>query len=232
MKSQLRLIAWAAAGILVVVTGWLPARAQDESAEPPPPALGKTAIVDIAVVSREYQALQQKDAELRDLKARRIAYLESLTAFAFLSETNFNEVLEILGTPPASEEKSARLAELADLSEQNLRRLRELEVKDPRTAQETEHFNMLRELSRDRREQLQQLEADMAREYDEHVAMAQRELMQNVEAAVGEYAQQNGYTLVLDGSVVIYGGEDITRAIIAKLNPPAEEAGEATEPEQ
>ncbi|MCK4324230.1 MAG: hypothetical protein KAW89_06840, partial [Armatimonadetes bacterium] len=52
------------------------------------------------------------------------------------------------------------------------------------------------------------------------------ELMGNVEQTIAEYAQENGYDIVLERISVWYGGEDISRAIIDRLNPPAEPAPE------
>jgi len=80
-----------------------------------------------------------------------------------------------------------------------------------------------------RQQQLAQLETTINQQYQERVATARKELMDKVEEVIAQYAQENGYDIVLDRAFVLYGGEDITRAIIDRLNPPVEAAHPAPE---
>ena len=198
--------------------------------EPQPPAAAKVAFVDIPTVSSEYQALQEKDAELKAWLAGRSDYLESLQNFIFLAEDNFNEVLVIIDQPrPIAAEKVERLNEREALSLQKEQLHRDLESKSPRTTEEADKFSVLREGLFARQQQLLQLEATINQQYQERVATAREELMDNVEEAIAQYAQENGYDIVLDQAFVLYGGEDITWAIIDRLNPPLEAAPLAEE---
>jgi len=202
-----------------------------QEAEPQPPAPANVAFVDISAVSSEYQALQTKDAELKAWLGGRGDYLQSLQDFIFLSEDNFNESLAILGQPKSiADEKLKRLDELEALSLQKEQLYRDLESKSPRTTEEADKFSTLREGLIARQQQLAQLEAIINQQYRERVEAARTELMGTVEQAVAEYAQENGYDIVLDRAFVLYGGEDITQAIIDKLNPPAEPASEEETP--
>ena len=229
-------LCWAAI-TLIALASYGEVWGQDEGGEQPPEPSSQTfqkvAIVDISVISDEYQALQEKDAELKAWMNEQHSYLQSLGVFIFLSETNFNEVREILNMArPLPDEKQARLDELKALAEQKQSLFAELEAKSPRTAEETDAFSTLQEVRNARQQQLAQLEESIYQQYEQRVVMAREQLMRNVEAVIDEYAQQNGYDLVLDHSFVLYGGENITRAIIDKLNPqPAgeTEAGEGSE---
>jgi len=194
-----------------------------QEAESQPSADAKVAFVDISTVSSEYRALQEKDVELKAWLAGRRDYLQSLQDFIFLSEDNFNESLAILDQPrPIADDKVKRLDELAALSTQKEKRFRELESKSPRTTEEADEFSALREVVGARQQQLAQLEAVINQQYQERVETVRQELMRNVEEAIAQYAQNNGYGIVLDRAFVLYGGDDITRAIIERLNPPAE----------
>jgi len=126
---------------------------------------------------------------------------------------------------PIPQDKSQRLDELAALSQQKEQRFRELESKSPRTTEEADEFSTLREGFSGRQQQIQQLEIGINQQHQQQVEQARQQLMRNVEQAIAEYAQQHGYDLVLDHAFVLYGGDDITRAVIDKLNPPA--AGES-----
>ncbi len=200
-----------------------------QEAEPQPPAPAKIAFVDISAVSSEYQALQKKDAELKAWLTGRHDYLVSLQGYIFLSEDNFNEALAIVDQPrPIADEKLKRLDELSALSAQKEQTFRDLESKSPRTTEEADQFSTLREGMIARQQQIKQLENDINQEYQKRVMTARDELMSTVEEAIAQYAREKGYDIVLDRAFVLYGGENITRAIIDKLNPPAE-AAPATE---
>ena len=232
MTLPQRTVTLAIAISIPLLTGLMAARGQE--AEPQPPAGARVAFVDISAVSNEYQALQKKDAELKAWLTGRHDYLVSLQDYIFLSEDNFNEVLAILDQPkPIPDDKLKRLDELAALSAQKEQTFRELESKVPRTTEEADQFSTLREGMIARQQQIRQLENDINEEYQKRVKAARDELMRNVEEVIAQYAQENGYDIVLDRAFVLYGGEDITRAIIDRLNPPAEAApatGEATTP--
>ncbi len=232
MIPQRRIAVSLVASSLLILTSWLTAWSQEEPTGSSSAAVGKVAVVDITIVGEEYVALQEKNAELQAWLSRRAFYLESLEDYVFLSEDNFSEVLEILNmAPPVPDEEQARLEEIAALSEQKELRFAELEAKSPRTTAEAEEFSTLREVRDGRRRDLGELAMSIDEEYQQQLTLARRQLMRNVEQAVADYAQEQGYDLVLERAVVIYGGDDITRAIIARLNPPAqpvEETGEAT----
>jgi len=211
--------------VILLATGLAATWAQE--AEPQPPAAGKVAFVDISTISSEYQALQEKDAELKAWLAGQGDYLQSLQVFIFLAEDNFNEVLAIVNLPkPIPAEKVERLDELEALSLQKEQRFLELQSKSPRTTAEADKFSVLREGRNARLQQLAQLEAAINQQYQERITTAREELMGNVEQIIAEYAQENGYDIVLDRAFVLYGGEDITRAIIDRLNPAVEPAPE------
>ncbi len=229
MTLPQRTVTLASTIIILLTTGL--AASWGQEAEPQPPAAGKVAFVDISTISSEYQALQEKDAELKAWLTGRHNYLVSLQDYIFLSEDNFNEALAIVDQPkPIAEEKVKRLDELAALSLQKEQLYRELESKSPRTTEEADQFSTMREGLGARQQQLAQLEATINQQYQERVTTAREQLMGNVEEVIAQYAQENGYDIVLDRAFVLYGGEDITFAIIDRLNPPAESAPEEEAP--
>ncbi len=214
---------------ILLVTGLAPTWGQEAASGPSSGA--KVAFVDISTISSEYQALQEKDAELKVWLANRGDYLQSLQDYIFLAEDNFNEALELVNmTGPIPAEKVDRLDELAALSLQKEQRFRDLESKSPRTTEEADEFSALREGGIARQQQVAQLEATINQQYQERITTAREELMGNVEKAIAEYAQENGYDMVLDQAFVLYGGEDITWEIIERLNPPLEPAPEEEAP--
>jgi len=168
---------------------------------------------------------------------RETTVLQELEDFAFLSQENFLEVLQIHElSQPLSEEKAARLEELRNLSADKLEQFLELRAKPDRTAEEQEKFNSLRDVAEARQQQLAELEQQILDEYGRKLQQARDVLLQEVEKVITQYAQDHGYDLVLDAAWVLYGGEDITDLIIDRLNQPpgdgeaAAEEAEETEP--
>lgn len=218
--------------ITVVLLGPVMALAQPEAVGPV-----RVAVVDIGRVSNEYQALSEKDQELKQWLAEKQRYREELEDYAFLSEENFNEVLQISElTQPLPEEKATRLEELRNLSADKLKRFLELRANPDRTAEEQENFNSLRDVAEARQQQLAELEQQILGEYGRKLQQARDVLLQEVEKVITQYAQDHGYDLVLDGAWVLFGGEDITDLIIERLNQSpgggevAAEEAEETEP--
>jgi len=215
--------------IILLATGLAPTWSQEAASGPSSGA--KVAFVDVSTISSEYQALQEKDAELKVWLAGQGDYLQSLQVFIFLAEDNFNEALEIVKmTRPIPAERVERLDELEALSLQKEQRFLELQSKSPRTTEEADQFSTMREGLFARQQQLAQLEATINQQYQERITTAREELMGIVEETIAEYAQENGYDIVLDRAFVLYGGEDITWAIIERLNPPLEPAPEEEAP--
>ncbi len=197
------------------------------------------AIVSIEKISNEYTALSEKDQEIRQWLGERQQYREELEDFAFLSQENFNEVLQIYElSRPLPEGKAARLEELRSLCAEKLHRFVELRAKADRTPGEDEEFDSLKEVADARQQQLAALEQQIMAEYRGKVDQAQGQLLKVVEKVITQYAQEHNYDLVLDAAWVLYGGEDITDLIIERLNQAPEggeegaeeaEAGEPTE---
>ena len=230
MTKYLRIIAWVAIARGITLGGGMVTWAQEQPGDSAVPGALRVAVIDIDLVGQEYQALQQKGEELERWMTKQMTDLQRLVDFAYLSETNFQEVLQLLElSPPLPAGKQVRLDELESLSSQKEQRFLELRANPSRSPEEEEEFNPLREISATRQEQLQQREQQIIADYQEKRRVADEVLMRTVEETVAEYAEATGYDLVLDKTVVLYGGEDITRRIIEKLNPPAASEGASEE---
>ncbi len=181
----------------------------------------RIAVVDIDKVGDQYQALAEKDAELRQWMTAQREYLLQLEEFVFLSQENFKEVMQLIElSVPLPEDKATRLEELRRISGDKYRRYLDLQAKTERSAEEKEEFNSLGEAANARRQELAQLEEAVVAEYRQKVDDAQQVLLQEVDKIIAQYAQENGYDLVLDQAWVFYGGENITDYIIEQLNQP------------
>jgi len=225
MFKTLPITGWVIVSITAALLSPIAAGAQPEPAAPL-----RVAVVDIGKVSGEYQALNQKDQELKQWLDEQKRLRLELEDFTFLSQENFNEVVQTYElAPPLPEEKVARLAELKNISAEKEKRFLALRAKGERTAPEEDEFNSLLEVAGARQQQLAELEQQILNEYGDKVDEAQNLLLQEVEEVITQYAQDQKYDLVLDRAWVFYGGDDITDRIIERLNQPSASDEESTE---
>ena len=226
MQPYLRGLCWGLA-LALVAGGFLPA----VSAQETKPAI-RIALVDIARVNAEFNQLAQKRGEMQQWFQQQKAYLAELEdKYSYLSEQHFNEILDILRMPrPLKAEAATRREELRDLNDEKEARFLELRAKVDRSAKEQDEFNQLLEIAEARARQIdtirQGLQTQLAQRQDD----AQAQVITAMEQAVREVAAAGGYHVVLNKVFVLYGGEDITDAVLEKLNGQAPARPAATEP--
>jgi Skp family chaperone for outer membrane proteins len=145
--------------------------------------------------------------------------LEQLSDYLLLSADNFNEVIALLNAPqPLPEDKEKRLKELQALAAEKEKSFRDLQAKVNRTPQEDEAYKSMCDQFDAGRMRLADQEAKLSADYRQQIAAARDEFMKTVLNVTESLARAEGYGLVLDASVVLYGGTDITDKVLAKLN--------------
>lgn len=195
--------------------------AQAQTTPPGPPAGGpRIAVVDLQKIDQGYTQLATRSQELNQWASQQDAYLNDLRVkYSYLSEENFREILDILATPrPWAAAKAKRERELREINDAKDARFVELQAKVDRTAQEQEEFNGLQEISDARLKQIQAMADKLRQQFAQRRDQARTDLSNAVTAAVKEVAVQGGYTLVLDKQGVLYGGDEITDAVLQRLN--------------
>ena len=183
----------------------------------------KIAVVDIVSINAQFAQLAVKRDEIQQWYQQQQKYLEELqNSYLYLSEGPFGEILDILRMPrPLSAKAAKRQKELRDLNSQKEDRYLELEAKTDRTAQEQEEFNGLQELRDARLKQITAIAEDLRRQFAEKRKQAEDALNQSLQAAVKDIAAERKYDLVLNKMGVLYGGDDITAAVLERLNTQA-----------
>lgn len=194
------------------------------------------ATVSLARLQSNFGELRAREENLSHwLEERRTRYNE-LANYVFLSQKDFEEAVEILERPrPHSEENRQRLEQLRAISDERDRRFADLMAKAERTPQEAAEFNTLQETYEARAERLQSMQQEIMQELSQRRDREIEGLMGRVQDAIVETAEALGYTIVLDADAVFLGGEDITDAVLQRLNfgtedapagPPVEETPE------
>jgi len=179
----------------------------------------KIAVVDMGKITDNYEALQAKSKSLQEWFDGKKRYLEQLSDYLLLSADNFNEVIALLNAPqPLPEDKDKRLKELQALAAEKEKAFRDLQAKVNRSPQEDEAYKSMCDQFDGGRMRLAEQEAKLSADYRQQIAAARDEFMKSVVNVCESVARAEGFALVLDASVVLYGGTDITDKVLAKLN--------------
>jgi len=208
------------AGLATALTGLLGVAFAQDAAAPAAATQSKIGWVDLEKVNDQYSRLQSKRDELKMWFNQQEDLLRELASnYLFLSEELFNEALAILQKPrPLSAPDATRQQELKQFSDEKENRFLELEPKTDRTPREQEEFNGLQELAQARNKQIEALAQNLQRQLVQMQSSAEEELTNNMRAVVEQLATERGFSVVLNKLGVLYGGEDITAAVIERLN--------------
>jgi Skp family chaperone for outer membrane proteins len=179
----------------------------------------KVAVVDMGKVTQNYTALQERSKALQEWFNSKQDYLRRLSDFLLLSADNFNEVVALLNAPaPLPADKQARLKELSDLAASKEKAYHDLESKPNRTAQEDEAYKSMGDQYDSGQQRMAAEQAKLSADYNQQVTTARDGFRKKVEEVAAGLAKDEGFGLVLDTDMVLFGGTDITDKILAKLN--------------
>lgn len=185
------------------------------SAAEAPPSVG---VVDLAQIRAEYEGLRQLNQQFQDFQAEQQQQLEQQHKARLLSDEERQEFLDRVEMSAPTPEAQQRLDELAQLSGQREARLKELRGKEERTEEEEAEYQRLNALYSKRMEELAAAQAaaedSVVEKYDELNAL----YVESINAAVKAVAEEQGLALVLERESVLFGGADVTEAVLEKLS--------------
>jgi Skp family chaperone for outer membrane proteins len=190
------------------------------SAQEAPPAPASIGVVDLDLVGAKFERKVQEEERLTEWYRQEQQRLEQLSSFLFVSEEEWKEVVEIHKSARNAwtEAQQKRVQTLKEQSTKWERDFRDLEAKPDRNDDEQNRLSLIAEISRSRRNDLQQLAVEVERELRQRQGDLGVALMEPVQAAVNQVATEKGLALVIEKRWVYFGGEDITEAVIALVN--------------
>jgi Skp family chaperone for outer membrane proteins len=187
------------------------------SAAAPAAKLGK---VDMARVAQEYQQMQTLNTQFQEFQSTQERQLRDKYTGRVLTDAEVQELTDLCAAAP-TEENNKRITELQGFSGTREKRIEELRAKAPRSAEEEAEFKQWDGLMQQRLTALTafktELEATRKAKYDELTKI----ITDNVDAAMKVVAESQKLDLILTKDAVIYGGIDVTDAVLEKLNGPA-----------
>jgi outer membrane protein len=170
-------------------------------------------------VVNEYQQLAKENEDFRRFVRSLDEDLKARYAMRFLPPEEQEEYAKLVKKgASATPEEQKRMRELEEKGKQLERRVEELRQKSNPTDAEKQELNQLQQRELETQGRLEQLRKEYERQIQERNRMLSDRLDQNIRNAISFIAGQKGLKMVLDQSMVLFGGIDITNEVLAKLN--------------
>ena len=208
--------------VFVVVAGAVLVVATGAAALAAAPA-SDVGVVDIEQIYASHPRLQELNQRFAEFRQQQEAQLQQMFQTRLLTDEEQREFTDLLEMGAPTEAREARLTELAQLSAQREQRLAELGQNESRTAEEEQEYTELEQTHNRRVAELTNLQLTLEQAVSDKHDELWGLVTEGVEAAVQAVAEEQSLTLVLQKEAVLYGGVDITDAVVARLSALAAE---------
>jgi len=180
-----------------------------------PPKLG---VVDMDRVAAEYGQMADLNQQFQDFQRDQEQQLSERHKTRMLTDAERQDFVDLSHMAAPTENRDKRLAELEALSNQREKRLMELRKKEAPTAEEAAELKELTARYEARMADLATLQAQLQESRVTKYQELSKLIGDRVNDAVKTVAEDQKLAMVLRKESVMFGGVDITEAVIAKLN--------------
>jgi len=177
--------------------------------------------VDMEKLAGGYKAMQDLNQQFQEFRAQRDSELEQRHKARLLSDEEQREFLDSSAMGAPTEQRAQRLKELEELSNQRERKLFDLRESKSRTPEEEQEFKYLGGIYEKRMTELAGLQQDRDKAVTAKYEELSKLVTDSVDVAVKAVGEEQKLAIVLRKEIVLWGGTDITDAVLAKLNAPA-----------
>lgn len=202
------------AALLGVATS-MPARAEADGP--------KWGVIDMERVAIEYREMQRLNQEFQDFQRNQEIGLQQKHTTRLLTDAERQEFADLLAMGAPTEARTERLKVLRELSDEREQRLVELRKKDECTEEEGAKREELEARYEARIAELAALQEEMKASRVGKYEGLSKLVADSVDNALKAVAEEQKLALVLRKDSVMFGGVDITEAVLAKLNAKSEE---------
>jgi Skp family chaperone for outer membrane proteins len=195
-----RVVIW---GLLAGLALGLASAAQAAAAAEMP----KFGVVDMEQLGRDYRQMQELNQQFQDFQAEQERRLKQTYETRLLTEAEAQEYSDLSSTAAPTESNKKRLQEL-----------QELQGKETRTPEEDSEMQQWNTLYQQRMVELTKLRDELEKSRQTRFSELNKVITDNVNSAIKAVAEAQKLAVVLRKEMVLYGGEDITSAVLLKLN--------------
>ncbi|MEI7576011.1 MAG: OmpH family outer membrane protein [Armatimonadota bacterium] len=178
----------------------------------------KLGVVDLNAVIDKSDAGKAGKKSFEDMKAAREGLLEFIDQYRILTIEQANRLRELMLLKERTKAEEAELERLKADIVATSKRSAELATKPNYTPEER---TLVEEYSR-RSQTMNETSTRWLREFSDEVqnwvAASREQNYQKAKAAAAEVAAKDGYTMVIEGSVAVFGANDITDLSLAAMN--------------
>jgi Skp family chaperone for outer membrane proteins len=178
----------------------------------------KLGVVDLNAVIDKSDAGKAGKKSFEDMKAAREGLLEFIDQYRILTIEQANRLRELMLKMEKTKPEEAELDRLKADIVATSKRSAELATKPNYTPEER---TLVEEYSR-RSQTMNETSTRWLREFSDEVqnwvAASREQNYQKAKAAAAEVAAKDGYTMVIEGSVAVFGANDITDLSLAAMN--------------
>ncbi|HUU54322.1 MAG TPA: OmpH family outer membrane protein [Armatimonadota bacterium] len=182
----------------------------------------KWGVIDMERVAAEYQEMQRLNQEFQEFQREQELQLEEKHTTRLLTDGERQEFLDLAAMGAPTEARQQRLTELAELSNEREKRMVELRKKEECTEEEAAERDELGARYEARMAELAALQAELRAGRTAKYEELSKLVADSVDNAIKAAAEEQKLGLVLRKDSVLYGGVEITDAVIEKLNAKGE----------
>ena len=178
----------------------------------------KWGVIDMERVAAEYQEMQRLNQEFQSFQRNQELQLQQNHTTRLLTDAEREEFVDLSSMGAPTEARTQRLKELRGLSDEREQRLLELSKNDECTEEEAAERKELDARYEARMAELAALQAEMKGSRVAKYEKLSKLVADSVDNAIKAAAEEQKLALVLRKDSVMYGGVDITDAVVGKLN--------------
>jgi len=180
----------------------------------------KVAVVDMRGVIEQYAGWQQRIAELNQFRLEREQQYRSELRTAYLTPEEKGEYRALIRDPAPTFERLQRRFELLEKSTQREDEFNAFSKIDDAelTPEQRTRRDELQALYAEAQQYLEQLRRRLNKEIEEKDQKLAEEADTEIRNAIDAYAKEKQFDLVLSKDAAVWGGTDITKDIVERLN--------------
>ncbi len=188
-----------------------------------PPATGTPVFgsVDFQKVLNAYNKKADQETVFQAKEQQLQGVFQTEEANAMLSADDQKQLSTLLQKANQTDPDKAQITALEAKSQKDAQALATLQQTQTPTDADKTQLSQLTQEKQAGAEALQDVADSFKQQLDDENAKLTQQLADDVRAAVGSIAQQKGLTVVFDSQLAVYTPNDITQAVITKLNAAA-----------
>ncbi len=178
----------------------------------------KWGVVDMDRVAAEFQEMQRLNQEFQSFQRNQERQLQDRHKTRLLTDPERQEFADMLAMAAPTEGRDQRLKELEEISNERERRLFDLRKNEECTEEEAAERAELEARYEARMSELAKLQTELQASRVAKYEELSKLVSESVDGAIKAAAEEQKLALVLRKDSVMYGGVDITDAVLEKLN--------------